>query len=254
MKARHKEALSLRCCFVMLVFSAHMSAAQSTTNSVPVPLELLSPQTTWGDETNGLRAGMNWEFSGKMNVRVAVLRLATNAASNYVGPPGKTFRKCELRDAQGVLLTPLRGEKLVGELPQRILTRDLPQSPPAGIHNPAMIENRLMLGDGQPCPIRDIVIQDIYRIPQEGDYTLIVAVAIYEFAPDRQSVSRIDLPPVTAKIHLAASIPTGMSPGMTTAYVAGAALCVAGIVWLVAHRRRRHGEDAASQTAKAVTS
>jgi hypothetical protein len=117
-----------------------------------------------------------------------------------------------------------------------------------------MIENRLMLGDGQPCPIRDIVIQDIYRIPQEGDYTLTVWASIYEFAPDRQSVSRIDLPPVTAKIHLAAGVPSGTSPGMTTANMVGAALCVGGVVWLVAHRRRRNGENAGPQTAKAVTS
>ena len=242
----------LGCCFAILALSDNMALAQSMTNSVPK--ELLSPQTAWGEETNGLRAGMNWEFSGKMNVRVAVLRLTTNAAWNYVGPPGRTFPKCELRDARGVLVTPLRGEKLVGELPQRILTKDLPHSPPAGIHNPTMIENRLMLGDGQPCPIRDIVIQDIYRIPQEGDYTLTVWASIYEFAPDRQSVSRIDLPPVTAKIHLAAGVPSGTSPGMTTANMVGAALCVGGVVWLVAHRRRRNGENAGPQTAKAVTS
>ena len=61
-----------------------------------------------------------------------------------------------------------------------------------------MIKNWLVL----PGQFRDFFIDDVYRIEHEGAYTLTVCVAIYEFAPDRQSVSRIDLPCVKAKLHL----------------------------------------------------
>ena len=240
----------------VLLLSTFMALAQSTSNSVPVPQDLMGPRTAWGNETNSFRAGLVWGgLSGKMDVSVLVLTFKTNTGFNYVAPPEKKFLKSELRDARGVLLTPLKGKNLDGELVHRILTADLPHSPPAGIHNPAMIENWLMLGAGLPGVLRSFLIEDAYKIEREGDYTLTVWASIYEFAPDRQSVSRIDLPPVTAKIHLAASIaPEGASPGITAAYVVGATLCVAGVVWLVAHWRRRNGGSAGLRSAKATAS
>jgi hypothetical protein len=237
----------------MLLLSGKMAAAQGDTNALPLPKELLSSHMAWGEETNGVCAGIDWELSDKMNVRVVVLTFKTNVAWNYVAPPGKKFMAFELWDARGVLLTPLGGKKLDGELPQRILTKDLPYRPASGIHHRRTVDNRLLIGYGQPVIFRDVGIQDVYRIAQEGDYTLTVSVAIYKFAPDEQSVWRMDLPPVTAKIHLRATIaPEGTSSGMVTTYVAGAALCVAGVVWLVAHRRRHNGGDAAPRTATAM--
>jgi len=231
-------------------------AADGDTDAVPLPKEVLGPQTAWGVETNGFRAGVCWfETSGKMNIRTTVLTFKTNATWNYVAPPGKKFLKCELRDARGMLLTPLKGKKLDGEFSQVILTKDLPHSPAVGLHTPSMIENLLVLPAGLPGPFRHFFIEDVYRIDQEGDYTLTVCVAIYRFAPDRQSVSRIDLPPVTAKIHLRESVvPQGMSSGTTTAYVAGVALCVAGVVWLVARRRRHNAGNAGPRMATVLTS
>jgi hypothetical protein len=250
-----KALLCLQCLFAMVLPLGHTAAAAEDMSAVPLPTELKSPQMVWGGGSNGFRAGLCWgDFSGKMDITVLVLTFKTNTAWRYVVPPGKKFMKLELRDARGTLLPSLKGKELDGELPQRILTKDLPHSPPAGIHNPSMIEDWLTLAVGLPGRYRDFFIEDAYRIRQDGDYTLTVWAAIYEFASDRQSVSRIDLPPVTAKIHLSASVPSGLSPRATTAYVAGAALCVAGVVWLVAHRRRRLGENAGPQTAKAVTS
>ena len=67
-------------------------------------------KTAWGDETNGIRAGMNWEPFGRGNskvsesVQIVLLTSKTNTGFNYVAPPDKKFTKLELRDAQGVLL------------------------------------------------------------------------------------------------------------------------------------------------------
>jgi hypothetical protein len=186
----------------MLLLSGNMAGAEGNTNAVLLPKDLISPHTAWGEETNGVRAGVDWELSDKMDVQVFVLTFETSAMWNYIAPPGKTFMKFELRDAQGGLLTSLKGKKLDGELPQRIPTKDLPFRPASGFHHRSTIDNRLLIGRGQPIIFRDVVIQDVYRIEQEGDYTLTVRVAIYKFAADEQSVFRMDLPPVTVKIHL----------------------------------------------------
>ncbi len=246
-----KTLLCLACYYALLLPSAHVAAAQAATNTVPLPKQFMDPQTAWGEATNGLRAGVSWfEFSGKKEIRTTVLSFNTNVAWNYVTPPGKKFLKCELRDAHGVLLTPRKGKKLDGELPQRILTKDLPYRPASGIHHRRTLDNWFLIGNGLPTILRDFFIEDVFRIEQEGDYTLTVGVAIYEFAPDRESVARIDLPPVTTKIHLRSAItPEGTSSGMVAAYVAGAALCVGGMLWLVAHRRRHNAGDACPRTA-----
>jgi hypothetical protein len=237
---RLKTILCLGCFFPMLLLSAHVVAGEADTNAVPLPKELISPHTVWGEERNGIRAGVDWEVSGGMNVQVVVLTFKTNAAWHYVAPHGKKFMTFELRDARGVLLAPLKGKQLDGELPQRILAKDLPLRRAVG-HHGSSLEDWLLLAAGSPCAFRDVVIQDVYRIEQEGDYTLMVCVAIYEFAPDEESVSRIDLPPVKTKIHLRESIPrAGTSFGLVTGYVAGAALCITGVVWLLAHRRKHN--------------
>ena len=97
---RLKTPLCLGCYFAKLLLSVRIAAAEGATNTVPLPKEFLDQQTTWGEEANGLRAGVCWfEFSGKMEIRTTVLSFNTNVAWNYVTPPGKKFLKCELRDA-----------------------------------------------------------------------------------------------------------------------------------------------------------
>jgi len=250
---RLKTPLCLGCYFTVILLSAHIAGAERNTNAVPLPPGLISPHTAWGEETNGVRAGVDWELSGGMNVQVVLLTFKTNAAWHYVAPPGKKFLIFELRDARGVRLAPLKGKKLDGELPQRILTKDLPYRPASGAHHRSTIDNRVLIAAGSPWAFRDIVIQDVYRIEQEGDYTLTVCVAIYQFTPDEQSVSRMDLPPITAKLRLRKSIPPeGTASRLVTTYAIGIALCVAGVVWLVAERRRYNKGQAGQRTANAM--
>jgi hypothetical protein len=154
----------------------------------------------------------------------------------------------ELRDARGALLTPLKGNRLAGDLPQQILNRDLPRTAAYG-HHASMLENWIMLVQSEPALIREFFIEDVYRIEQEGDYRLRVCVAIYEFSVAKEYVSRMDLLPITVTIHLKPSTtPEGASSGAVAAYGAGIALCVAGVVWLAAHWRRPISGDAGLRT------
>ena len=41
---------------------------------------------------------------------------------------------------------------------------------------------------------KEVNIQDVYPVKEDGDYTLTVCVAIYQFMPDKASVFRMDLP------------------------------------------------------------
>ena len=245
----------MACLFAMCVSACGAAGPGANSNPITLPQDRAIDWGTWGAASNGLCVGVLLppsipSESPSQAVVVYVLTSRTNAFWNYLGPPSGGFSKLELLDANGLVVPPRSGGKAtVREFPASLRRKELPMSPDG-----RMFLNELALAAGQPSVLRRFSLYDGYRIVHEGDYTLTVAAAIYEFAPDRQSVSRIDLPPVKAKIHLAASVPSGMSPRATTAYVAGAALCVAGVVWLVAHRRKRPGENAGPQTTKAVTS
>lgn len=179
-------------------------AAAVDTNSIPK--ELREPAITWGNDTNDLCAGLfvsqnNNPAPPIQTIDVFVLTSKTNAMWNYVEAPGNKFAKLELRDTNGVVIPPLKGKKLDDDLPQKIVEEDLPTTP-ASIH---LRRAWLMLPPSVPEPLKDFNIQDVYRITNAGDYTLKICVAIYQFAPDRKSVLRIDLPCVTTKIHLTPS-------------------------------------------------
>ena len=50
--------------------------------------------------------------------------------------------------------------------------------------------------------LRRFIIQDVYPIKQEGEYLLTIWPVIYQFSTNEQFVTRIDLPPVSRKVHL----------------------------------------------------
>jgi hypothetical protein len=181
--------------------------ARDDTNITRLPDYLTGPQMAWGEETNDLRAGLDWgETANKMDARVLVLTFRSNVWWDYVAPPGKKFLKLELQDAHGVVIRPIRAEGVAGELPARIDLKDLPRTPEFD-HHGSMTDNRLLLSKGIPIIFRDFRIQDVYKIEEEGDYTLKVWVSVYKFQPDDQPVQRIDLLPVTVKLHLEPSQP-----------------------------------------------
>jgi hypothetical protein len=161
---------------------------------------------TWGTETNDLCAGVlvpPTEITDVASQRIEayVLTSKSNAFWNYVKAPGGAFRKIELRGTNGVALAPSANiRKVIAECPGSIRREDLPLT-----HG--MFANQVTLSAGQPYSVGDFTIRDLYRIEKEGDFLMSVCVIIYEFATNRQSVSRIDLPCVRAKVHLTPNIP-----------------------------------------------
>jgi hypothetical protein len=172
----------------------------------------LSGKIVWSDVTNKFCAGVAW-FStdhGKGVIQVARILLKTtqtNAGWGYFMPPEGKLAKAELRDAQGVLVVPLLGKKLEGQLPHQTLLKDWPREPARGFHNPggAPTGGLSFPADNLPVRFSDFSMQDIYRVESEGDYTFTVFVALYHFIDDQQSLVRIDLPSVTVHMHLTPS-------------------------------------------------
>lgn len=157
----------------------------------------------WGAETNELCAGVNFvplaqKHSNSGVVSIYVLTSKTNELWNYLTPPDGILAKLELRGPNGSIVgRKWLAKKMDGELPGIIQRRDLAIDERHGL-----FKNQLLLLAGRPHSIRDFNIKDIYSIKEEGDYMLTVCVAVYEFAPDRNSAMRVDLPCVTTKIHL----------------------------------------------------
>ncbi len=190
---------------IIVIFSICITTTAEGTNGISAWLKSGTIDWgTWGAETNEICAGIllspnpqnNTDFD---SVSVYILTSKTNVFWDYLGPPNMKFARFELKDSNGVVAAPKWwGIKLVSELPQRITKEDLPVDRGRW----KMLVNELCLKAGTPSRFKDFNIHDVYQIKKEGDYTLSVGVAIYQFAPDRKAVSRLDLPCVTIKIHL----------------------------------------------------
>jgi hypothetical protein len=175
------------------------------------------PGLVWGKaDTNNIRAGVYPHgLPNATSVTVYVTAKGTNANWSYLAPPGFKFSKMELRDAHGVIITPLQGKNLYGNLAQHIALKDLPRLPKSGTDERGSGGGLRDWLVGRPAILQDFSLQRSYRIEKEGDYKLSICAAIYGFSPDyetvkrspsdEQFVTRVDLPCVTVKIHLAPS-------------------------------------------------
>jgi hypothetical protein len=163
----------------------------------------------WGPISNHFAAGLFCESVDRsqrpfQELKIAVKTTKTNDLWGYLMPPSHKLAKVELRDAAGTLLTPLKGKKLDGDLPHQIWANTLPRDSLIRHTASGSVGPLELLHNLPVCPW-DVSIQDTYRIEKEGDYTLSVTVAIYHFTSDEQTVVRMDLPPVTALVHLTPS-------------------------------------------------
>jgi hypothetical protein len=195
--------------FLFFIFASVLiciAAAGDVTNSISSWLKTGTIDWgIWGAATNELCAGVllpphTPNASATQEVVVYVLTSRTNEFWNFLAPPNGKFARLELQDSNGVVVPLIWWrEKLAGESPQSIKRENLPVG---NGRRGGMYLNLLGLTAGQPARFKEFKLQEVYQIKQEGDYTLTVCVAMYQFAPDRKSVFRIDLPCVTTKVHL----------------------------------------------------
>jgi hypothetical protein len=201
----YSAARTLLC--IITFMSVVLALAAADTNDIPKPYT--NSNFVWGGVTNGLRAGVGWAEAVRNGstfqlVQVFVVNSGTDGDWGYVKPPNERFAKFELLDSNGVIIVPRHGMELAGQLPQTIQSKDLPRTPRFGRNNP-VLSGLLPLHQNVPFLFREFIIQDAYQIKSQGGYALTIWPAIYHFSTNKQAVARIDLPPVSVKIHLTSS-------------------------------------------------
>jgi len=198
-----KVALTI---YVMLM-PVLMTTAATDTNDIPA--QYLKPPYAWGEKTNEIRAGLFWSDEVDSGIKaqdvvVLILTSITGIEQDYVKPPNGKFAKFELRDSNGKVIAPVHGKELDSKLPQIIQAKDLPRIPEFG-RNAPMLVGILPLFQNRAWSLKEFRIPDVYQIKNDGDYTITVWPTIYHFSSDNQYVTRVDLPPVSMKIHLTPS-------------------------------------------------
>jgi hypothetical protein len=172
------------------------------TNKIDLTPWFTNKSFIWSDETNKLRTGV-WRSLGSLVNEVDILVLSsTNAGLVYVYPPSGKIPKLELQDTNGLKIQPIKS-KMDGKLPQRLSADDLRVYHSDGLFMGHGVKYKyLMLGRDAPHLLKEFTIGDVYEIKKEADYKLTVFPVIYKFETNGQYADRIDLPPVSVKIHL----------------------------------------------------
>jgi hypothetical protein len=150
------------------------------------------------DDTNGVRVQLV-PFADPTDkyVRIGVGTVVSNGLGGFVGPPNSNFNRFELQDSSGGVVPFVKGANIQDHLPSRIFINDLPRWNGGILNNIGF----LYINFG-PSTLRDVKINDFYKITKEGDYKLTVCPAIYKWATNG-FLDRIDLPCVTTTVHLA---------------------------------------------------
>jgi len=156
---------------------------------------------TWKEGINGLRVQLYlWDTNlPKPKASVAVGSVITNSGGGNYDPPDGKFEKFELRDSNGIIVPLIKGASMDGQHPARISVDMMPRW-----HSNGGFRNLVgFLSNGPPAILKVFSIADIYRIEKEGDYKLTVCPLVYKFETNGRYLDRLDLPCVSATIHLA---------------------------------------------------
>lgn len=152
----------------------------------------------WKDDTNGLRVQLSFmPEEGFRWLRVSVGSIRFNSPGVYLGPPGSTFQKFELRSTNGIVVPFLSGQTLESVLAPRLRLKQFPRWPGGSLKS-----HISFFTNGGPSTLADIDLKKVYRIPKESDYVLTVCAVIYKFGTNIQSLDRVDLPCLSAQVHL----------------------------------------------------
>lgn len=184
----------------------------------------------WVEDTNGWRVQLVFTKDSGGRLAVQWGSVVKNSRDGYLRTPNGKFAKFELLDFKGniVPLKPTAGTNLLaGIYGQLIYPTNLPAwaAPSGGSLEadfpkiistnvyprfPGKFSDRTVAGDIlesrllPPENINVLILDDLYSITNEGDYTLTVCPVLYKQYnhADSAILDRVDLPCVTTKIHL----------------------------------------------------
>jgi len=180
----------------------------------------------WKQNADGWRVQLKFfnTNSPEMCVVVRVGSITKNSGLGYVPPPDRKFLKFELMDTNGNALQ-YRWRAAARDYEMRygkgvacprpwlsLLDTSLEEAFPATISGDlyprfkdgTWVDYVGFLSNGPPCQIGYVKFKDNFLIKTEGDYILTVRPVLYKMrgGTNENILNRVDLPTVTAKVHL----------------------------------------------------
>ena len=153
---------------------------------------------TWKQSADGWRVQLGYftNDGNKECITIGVGNVLTNPWGHFVSTPNNKFERFELKDANGIIISPRSGMLQVDHFPDEIRIRTLPAWPDG------KLKNRIAcFTNSPPHMLKSLSIHDVYQITNEGDYTFTVCVAIYKLGTNGFA-NKVNLPCVTTKLHL----------------------------------------------------
>ena len=152
----------------------------------------------WKEDTNGWRVQLNfWDPKIPSQFAVEVGSTIKNAGGGYFSAPTGKFSKFALLDSHGIMVPCKKGLSIEKELPPKMPLRVFPKWPDGEIKGHFGFRS-----NGPPSLVAKCLLNDIYSVKTEGDYTLTVCPVLYKYGTNEGYLDRLDLPCVTTKIHL----------------------------------------------------
>jgi hypothetical protein len=165
----------------------------------------------WKENRNGWRTQITFYTNTPVGtVTIEAGSVTTNSGRGYYTTPDQKFAVFELLSTDGIVLQPRWGKSLEGHYAMRISTRDYPkwaQGHDAGGSYPFEF-----FSNGPPRRLGACALNQMYSIKKEDNYTLTVCPILYEIETNGSYLDRVDLPCVTAKVHLKPSSTENLAP------------------------------------------
>ncbi len=177
----------------------------------------------WSEDTNGWRVELNFYKTNTPDITLSVnvgsiVKKSGDEGTFYTTPDGG-FAKFELLGTNGIVVTPKSNASLALARSQKaIYGTDFPSHRGASLEEnfPKELSNGAFprwpdgeikcdfgfVSNGPPECIGEFKLNDVYSIKNEGDYKLTICPILYKLGSNQNSFDRVDLPCVTAKIHL----------------------------------------------------
>ena len=152
----------------------------------------------WKEDTNGWRVQLNfWDPKIPSQFAVEVGSTVRNEGGGYFSSPTGKFSKFELVDSHGIMVPCKKGLSMEKELPPKMPLRVFPKWPDGEIKGTFGFRS-----NSPPSLVAKCLLNYIYAIKNEDDYTLTVCPVLYRYGTNEGYLERLDLPCVTIKIHL----------------------------------------------------
>jgi hypothetical protein len=194
----------------------------------------------WKETSAGLRDQL---ISGSLDttepwIEIRVGSLVIAGSGEFRGTPSGKFLRFQLEDSNGVVLPMRPGIILEERFAKSIRSADMPvqlsQQDVASVH----FNSIPWTTNGGPTIVDVVQLRDLYEITNEGNYTLTVRPAIYQYEKSWTNLVLVELPLLSTNVHLLRLMkpPVQSEFGKVLALYLVLPIAVVSVLWLTRRR------------------